>query len=77
MVPAPQQIEIPGLDFFGDGGLSAAFLDPFFEIARMAPFFNIFVSNGEDGTATSPDGGNAGILAGNGGDGFNAHRTWG
>jgi hypothetical protein len=46
---APQQL-IPGFDFFGDGGLSAALLDPFFEIAGLIPVLNIFVGNGVDGT---------------------------
>ena len=41
VVPAPQQLSrVLGLDFFGTGGLSAAFLDPIFEIATIIPFFN-------------------------------------
>ena len=76
MFPAPRQIldpvtlPAPVSDFFGAGGLSAALLDPLFDIAGLIPGLNIFVGNGVDGTATIPNGGNAGILAGNGGNGF-------
>src|SRR5918992_210521 len=70
MRPVPQQFEIPGLDFFGSGGLSAALLDPLFDIAGIIPGLNIFIGNGVDGTATSPNGTAAGLLAGNGGNGF-------
>jgi hypothetical protein len=72
VVPAPQQFDIPGLDFFGSGGLSAALFDPIFDIAGMVPVLNIFVANGVDGTATNPNGGNAGLFFGNGGKGFDA-----
>ena len=68
--PVPAQFEIPGLDFFGAGGLSAALLDPFFDIAGIIPGLNIFIGNGVDGTLTSPNGGAAGLFAGNGGAGF-------
>ena len=68
--PVPQQIAIPGLDFFGSGGLSAALLDPVFDIFGLIPGLNIFIGNGVDGTATSPNGGDAGLFAGNGGNGF-------
>ena len=70
VLPAPLQFEIPGLDFFGTGGLSAALLDPFFDMAGLIPGLNMFIGNGVDGTATSPNGGNAGLFAGNGGNGF-------
>src|SRR5882757_2251116 len=70
VVPVPQQFEIPGLDFFGGSGLSAALLDPLFDIAGLIPGLNIFIANGADGTATNPNGGNAGLFFGNGGNGF-------
>src|SRR5262249_19734691 len=35
------------------------------------PFFNLFVGNGADGTALSPNGQPGGIFARNGGNGFN------
>src|SRR4051794_38888988 len=70
VVAAPLQLPaIPGLDFFGSGGLSAALLDPVFSIASAIPFLNIFVANGTPGTATNPNGGNAGLFFGNGGAG--------
>ena len=34
---------------------------------------NIFIGNGANGTAENPDGGNAGLLAGNGGHGLQPH----
>ena len=58
------------LDFFGTGGLSAAPFDPIFELFGAIPFVKIFIGNGADGTAANPNGGNAGLFAGNGGDGF-------
>ena len=71
MFVAPQQFpEFPGLDFFGSGGLSAALLDPVFDFAGLIPGLNIFVGNGVDGTATNINGGDAGLLFGNGGNGF-------
>src|SRR4051794_16139655 len=66
IVSAPEQFAIPGLDFFGSGGLSAAILDPFFSVATAIPFLNIFVANGTPGTAANPNGGNAGLFFGNG-----------
>jgi hypothetical protein len=69
VIPVPQQV-IPGFAFFGSSGLSAALLDPIFDIFGLVPGLNIFIGNGADGTATSPNGGNAGLLFGNGGNGF-------
>ena len=67
---------------FGGAGLNpASFAEPafqvangFFAIAGAIPVLNIFIGNGADGTAANPNGGNAGLLAGNGGDGF--HGTF-
>ena len=77
----PQQLPpIPPFPPIGGGGISAAFLDPVYDIFGLIPGLNIFVSNGIDGTAASPNGGNAGLLAGNGGNGFSrivaGHRCW-
>ncbi|MBB5167976.1 hypothetical protein HNP02_007985 [Mycobacterium sp. AZCC_0083] len=44
--------------------------DPLLDIAGQIPIINIFIGNGAAGTALHPDGGNAGILFGNGGAGF-------
>ena len=68
VVPAP--LQTGGFDFFGTGGLSAAPFDPIFELFGAIPFVKIFIGNGTDGTAANPNGGNAGLFAGNGGDGF-------
>ena len=51
-------------------GAATGLADPFFAIASGIPFVNIFIGNGADGTAANPNGGNAGLFAGNGGDGF-------
>ena len=81
---AQAQIDLSSLtSIFGLAGLSAngglaggvvgtatSITDPFFSLATAIPFFNVFVSNGADGTAANPNGGNAGILAGNGGKGY-------
>ncbi|MDQ1716904.1 MAG: hypothetical protein QOE89_857, partial [Pseudonocardiales bacterium] len=44
--------------------------DPLLDIAGQIPIINIFIGNGAAGTALHPDGGNAGILFGDGGAGF-------
>src|ERR1700754_3987929 len=69
VVPAPLQ----GIDFgnlFGLGGLGG--VDALFGFFNAIPIVNIFISNGADGTAANPDGGNGGLLFGSGGNGFNA-----
>ena len=54
-------------------GTAGSTFDPILDIATAIPFLNLFVGNGPDGTAASPNGGNAiGLFVGNGGDGF--HR---
>ena len=65
---------------FGNAGLSGlggtaagavtGLADPFFALATAIPFLNTLVANGTPGTAAHPDGGNAGLLAGNGGNGY-------
>jgi hypothetical protein len=54
---------ISGIDFFGTGGLSASILDSVFALAGEIPVLNISIGDGADGTATSPNGGNAGLFA--------------
>src|SRR5690349_1087639 len=67
VVPAPLQ----GIDFgnlFGSGGLGG--FDAIFGFFNAIPIVNIFISNGANGTADSPDGKPGGLLFGRGGDGF-------
>ena len=59
-----------GSGLIGGSGLSAGSLDPFFDIAGLIPVLNVFIGNGADGTLASPNGGNAGLFAGNGGNGY-------
>ena len=51
-------------------GTATGLEDTFFAIAGQIPILNAFIGNGADGTAENPDGGNAGIIAGNGGTGY-------
>jgi hypothetical protein len=78
VIPAPQQFGdlIPGGgDFFGGAGL-AALLDPLWDITGLIPVINIFAANGVDGTADNPNGTNAGLFFGSGGDGLaRPHRA--
>src|SRR4051794_7455598 len=56
------------------GGIAGQVLNPIFTIAGLVPGLNIFIGNGLDGTAANPNGGKAGILAGNGGRGFSTTK---
>ena len=49
---APVPLQAGALDFFGSAGL-----DGIFDVFGAIPILNIFIGNGADGTATSPNGG--------------------
>ncbi len=49
---------------------ATALANPFFDILGGIPIVNIFIGNGANGTADNPDGGDAGLFAGNGGNGY-------
>ena len=51
-------------------GTATGLTDPIFAFLGGIPLVGAFIGNGADGTAANPNGGNAGILAGNGGDGY-------
>jgi hypothetical protein len=63
--PTPNALAVGVIGAGVDGPLSALI-----GIAGQIPFVNIFVHNGADGTAAHPDGGNAGLFIGNGGNGY-------
>src|SRR5262245_6745540 len=78
---AQAQIDLGSLSsLFGASGLNGAvgsgvgavtgLETPFFDILGGIPVVNIFIGNGANGTAANPNGGNAGLLAGNGGNGY-------
>lgn len=47
-----------------------ALANPFIDIAGTIPVLNIFIGNGQDGTAAHPDGFDGGLLIGSGGAGL-------
>ncbi|MDF2830275.1 MAG: Uncharacterized protein K0R01_3558, partial [Mycobacterium sp.] len=65
-VPAVNTVPVGHFDV----GELNALLNPLFDVAGMIPLLNVFIGNGIDGTAANPNGGAAGLFAGNGGDGF-------
>ena len=72
-----QPIDLTSLtSIFGNSGLSGiagtatGLATPFVNLANGIPILNIFISNGANGTADSPDGQPGGLIIGNGGNGF-------